>query len=73
MSDSFDLSTIELDRSGVDPLQKQLFHGLRRAMLSAELPPGARLPATRTLAQQLGLGRNTVSVLFMTPLSVKQS
>ncbi len=51
---------IDLDRSAAAPLYQQLFAQLRTAILSGRLAPGCRLPASRVLARQLGIGRNTV-------------
>lgn len=46
-----------------DPsLQEQLYAAIRRAVLSGELTTGERLPSSRALASDLGLGRNTVIV-----------
>jgi GntR family transcriptional regulator/MocR family aminotransferase len=46
-----------------DPsLQDQLYAAIRKAVLSGELPRGERLPSSRALAADLGLGRNTVIV-----------
>src|SRR5262249_48888401 len=42
------------------PLYRQLYDALRTAILGGQLRPGARLPATRTLALELGLSRTTV-------------
>ena len=49
---------LELDGDG--PLHQQAYRGLRRAILEGALRPGARLPATRTLAREAGLSRNTL-------------
>jgi GntR family transcriptional regulator/MocR family aminotransferase len=46
------------DQTG--PRQRILFECLRAAIRSGRLAPGARLPATRALAQELGIARNTV-------------
>ncbi len=54
------LDMIALDRAGDRPLYRQLDDQLRDAVLSGRLPPGARLPATRQLASELGLSRLTV-------------
>jgi GntR family transcriptional regulator / MocR family aminotransferase len=51
---------LELDRSRREPLSEQLARQLRDAIQSGRLPAGARLPSSRSLAEQLGLGRNTV-------------
>ncbi|WP_207480867.1 MocR-like pyridoxine biosynthesis transcription factor PdxR [Arenibaculum pallidiluteum] len=45
---------------GDAPLFRQIYRRLRDAVLSGALAPGARLPSTRTLAQELGVSRNTV-------------
>jgi len=42
------------------PLHRQLYDALRAAILDGRLPAGARLPATRVLAVDLGLSRTTV-------------
>ncbi|WP_431302635.1 PLP-dependent aminotransferase family protein [Sediminicoccus sp. BL-A-41-H5] len=58
------LLLLGLDRPGSVPLLRQLYLELRRAILSGVLPPGARLPATRALALQLGVARNTVVAAY---------
>ncbi len=52
----------ELDGSG--PLYRQLTRALKQAVLDGRLAGGARLPATRTLAQEMGLSRNTVRLAY---------
>lgn len=42
------------------PLHRQLYEGLRRAILSGQLGAAARLPSTRALAAQMGVARMTV-------------
>jgi GntR family transcriptional regulator/MocR family aminotransferase len=42
------------------PLFRQLYDNLRCAILEGQLVAGARLPATRALAAELGVSRNTV-------------
>src|SRR3954469_23101060 len=49
-----------IDPSRPEPLHRQLYGGLRAAILDQRLKPGARLPSTRSLAATLGLARNTV-------------
>lgn len=46
--------------SGTSTLQQQLFQRIRQAILSGALSAGTRLPATRQLAADLGVARNTV-------------
>lgn len=51
---------IPLDRHGGTPLYRQIEDWLRRDILSGGLPADTRLPATRTLAEELGVSRITV-------------
>lgn len=46
------------------PLFRQLYFAIREAILAGRLAPGARLPASRVLAADLGLSRNTVLAAF---------
>lgn len=46
------------------PAYRQLYEGLREAILSGRLRPGSRLPATRRLAEELAVSRNTVMRTF---------
>ncbi|URI07325.1 PLP-dependent aminotransferase family protein [Aquincola tertiaricarbonis] len=45
-------------------LRLQLAQGLRDAVVSGVLTPGQRLPATRALAGQLGVARNTLVAVY---------
>lgn len=45
-------------------LQEQLYRRVRRAIAEGQLAPGERLPATRTLAGQLGIARGTVDAAY---------
>jgi len=51
---------IKLERAGEVPLYRQLIEQLREQIDGGDLPGGARLPASRTLARQLGLSRISV-------------
>lgn len=51
---------IPLNRESSIPLYRQLETYLRQNILSGSLSPGTRLPATRQLAQDLGISRITV-------------
>lgn len=53
-----------LDPSAGTPLYRQLADGLRRAILEARLLPGARLPSSRSLADDLEVSRSTVVTAF---------
>ncbi len=55
-----DVIEIALDAAAEAPLFRQLYISLRNAILAGRLATGARLPATRTLAANLKLARNTV-------------
>jgi GntR family transcriptional regulator/MocR family aminotransferase len=56
---SWDL-TVALDPGGHEPLFLQLSRALQHDIRSGRLPPGSRLPGSRTLADELGIHRNTV-------------
>ena len=53
---------LQLDDNG--PLHAQLTRALKAAMLGGGLGAGTRLPATRILARELGLSRNTVLAAY---------
>ncbi len=55
---------IPLNSESSDPLYRQLYCGIRRAILSGRLPPGGRVPSTRALAADLGISRNTALLAF---------
>ncbi len=58
------MTGLVLDRDHPIPLHRQLYEGLREAILTRRLMPGARLPSTRTLASELGISRYTVMDAF---------
>jgi GntR family transcriptional regulator/MocR family aminotransferase len=51
---------IPLDRQSTIPVYRQIETFLRQGILSGNLSPGTRLPATRQLARDLGVNRLTV-------------
>src|SRR6516164_2940045 len=53
---------LELDNQG--PRYAQLTRALKQAILSGRCAPATRLPATRTLARDLDLSRNTVLAAY---------
>lgn len=55
---------ISLDAARGVPLHRQLYAELRNAILSGRFPAGSPLTATRTLARDLGISRNTVLSAF---------
>jgi hypothetical protein len=54
------LLDIAVDRESEVPLQRQVYLAIRRLILVGGLKPGARLPSTRVLANELHLARTTV-------------
>jgi GntR family transcriptional regulator/MocR family aminotransferase len=55
---------VNLDPEADAPLHRQLYRGIRQAILSSQLLPDMQLPATRTLADALDVSRNTVLNAF---------
>ncbi|MFZ0546443.1 MAG: PLP-dependent aminotransferase family protein [Candidatus Promineifilaceae bacterium] len=58
--ETFLLTVTNLDRTSDTPLYRQLYDGLRQAILDRRLESGLKLPSTRDLAAGLDLSRNTV-------------
>lgn len=54
------LSSIKIDKNAEKKYSIQLYMALRDLLLTGALMPGDRLPATRTLAQEIGVSRTTV-------------
>jgi GntR family transcriptional regulator/MocR family aminotransferase len=54
------LASIDLDHASPVPLYRQLYSALRAAILTGRLRAGTRLPATRAVASESGISRNTV-------------
>jgi GntR family transcriptional regulator len=46
------------------PISRQIVDGVRRAVATGELAPGAQLPSVRGLAQQLSINPNTVAKAY---------
>jgi GntR family transcriptional regulator/MocR family aminotransferase len=63
MEPLFELA-IRLPAAGSRDLLRELHRQLRGAILDGRLQPGARLPATRALAQRLGVSRNTMLAAY---------
>lgn len=60
MKQSLPLDSVSLDRSLPVPLHRQLYGHLRNMIEERVLGPGHVLPSSRSLAQDLGVARNTV-------------
>src|SRR5580698_7723207 len=54
---------IPLSKGG-EPLFRQVYQGLRQAILSGVLPAGRRLPSTRDLAEQLSISRTVILLAY---------
>lgn len=55
---------LAVDPGSAVPMYRQVYEGLREAILSGRLARGARLPSSRALAADLGVARNTVLQAF---------
>jgi GntR family transcriptional regulator/MocR family aminotransferase len=53
-------ANLSLDRSRAEPLQRQLYEQIRDGIVLGAVRPGMQVPASRTLASELGCSRNTV-------------
>lgn len=58
------MDMLVLDRLSAEPLHRQLYDFLRRHILEGRLTTGTRLPATRALANDLAISRNTVLAAY---------
>lgn len=55
---------LTVDRTSGLSVAKQLYRQIRKKILEGQLQAGARLPATRNLASQLNVARNTVVEVY---------
>jgi GntR family transcriptional regulator / MocR family aminotransferase len=53
-----------IDRYDQEPIQQQIARQIRELVLTGRLKPGAKLPSTRGLSEQLGVARATVVEAF---------
>ena len=58
------LLSLRVDRSKAILLSEQVYKHIRELALSGDLAPGARLPATRILANEQGIARSTVAEAY---------
>lgn len=58
------IPTLAVDREDAARLSMQVAAGLRELILSGELPPGTRLPASRVLAREQVVSRTTVVAAY---------
>ena len=55
---------IYVDKKKKEPIYRQLYSSIVAEILAGAMPAGYRLPATRKLAQELSIGRNTVEKAY---------
>jgi GntR family transcriptional regulator / MocR family aminotransferase len=55
---------LTIDRNGATALQLQVYGQIRQLILALRLTPGVRIPATRSLAAELGVSRNTIALAY---------
>ena len=55
-----DLLLLRLAEASAEPMNRRLYRGLREAILEGAIAADTRLPASRDLAAELGIARNTV-------------
>jgi GntR family transcriptional regulator/MocR family aminotransferase len=60
----FAFDNLQVDRSREIPIHRQIYLAIRDYILEGRLGPDMSLPATRSLAQSLGVGRNTVIAAY---------
>lgn len=58
------IPSLQVDRGHPASLSMQLATKLRELILSGQLPPGTRLPATRMLAREHGVSRTTAVTVY---------
>lgn len=57
-------AAITLDRTSRRPLYEQLYGALRAGIVEGRIPSGTQLPSSRSLADDLGVSRNTVMTVY---------
>jgi GntR family transcriptional regulator/MocR family aminotransferase len=58
------LDLLAVDRVSPEPMHRQIYAALRNHILEGRIPAHALLPSTRTLAEDLRVGRNTVIAAY---------
>jgi GntR family transcriptional regulator/MocR family aminotransferase len=58
------LAHLPIERDTKTPLHRQIYDGLRKAILDGMLRPGQRVPSTRALAAELGMSRLPVLTAY---------
>jgi GntR family transcriptional regulator/MocR family aminotransferase len=58
------ISEIAIDRGAVAPLFRQVYAAISSSIVDGKLPAGAKLPASRELAERLGLSRTVIVAAY---------
>ncbi|MER8503272.1 winged helix-turn-helix domain-containing protein [Mesorhizobium sp. M1142] len=58
------LDIMSVDRASEEPMHRQIYGALRRFILDGQIPQNTLLPSTRSLAEDLKVGRNTVIAAY---------
>ena len=58
------LDILSVDRASDDPMHRQIYGALRRFILDGQIAAHTLLPSTRSLAEDLKVGRNTVIAAY---------
>lgn len=58
------LDILSVDRASIEPMHRQIYGALRRFILGGRIAPHTLLPSTRSLADDLKVGRNTVIAAY---------
>ncbi|WP_245274384.1 PLP-dependent aminotransferase family protein [Mesorhizobium sp. L2C066B000] len=58
------LDIMSVDRSSDEPMHRQIYGALRRFILDGQIQQNTLLPSTRSLAEDLKVGRNTVIAAY---------
>jgi len=64
ISHDISIAGLTIDRKSKVSLTKQLYEGIRSAIINKQIRPGQRLPSSRTLAEDIGLSRNIVLLAY---------
>lgn len=55
---------IKLDTESQTPMYEQIYQSIKLQMKDGILPPNTKLPSTRSLAENLGISRNTIDLAY---------
>src|SRR6187399_620782 len=58
------LDIMSVDRASDEPMHRQIYGALRRFILDGQISQNTLLPSTRSLAEDLKVGRNTVIAAY---------